>query len=147
MSHIDALLNCVDEQSRLLNEFIQTLEAEGAQLLESPSNEALGALTARKNDYAKRLAELDQSRAEALAGLGQPDTQAGIQAACADHPELLAAFDSLFEKTEHASQVNQTNGQILETFMAHNQQALDTLRSLMGQDLYDARGRLSKSRK
>ena len=144
MSHIDALLQCVDEQSALLNDFIQTLEAEGALLLETPSDEALAALTTRKNDYARRLAELDQARAAALAGLGHADDRAGIEAACADRPDLQAAFDALFERVEQASALNQTNGQILKTFMDHNQQALDTLRGLMGQDLYDARGRLSK---
>lgn len=143
MSHIDALLQCVDEQSALLNDFIQTL-AEGALLLETPSDEALAALTTRKNDYARRLAELDQARAAALAGLGHADDRAGIEAACADRPDLHAAFDTLFERVEQASALNQTNGQILKTFMDHNQQALDTLRGLMGQDLYDARGRLSK---
>jgi flagella synthesis protein FlgN len=144
MSHIDALLQCVDEQSALLNEFIQTLEAEGALLLETPSNEALAALTTRKNDYARRLAELDRTRAAVLAELGHADDRAGIEAVCADRPDLQAAFDTLFERVEQAGALNQTNGQILKTFMDHNQQALDTLRSLMGQDLYDARGRLSK---
>jgi flagella synthesis protein FlgN len=144
MSHIDALLHCVDEQSALLNDFIQTLEAEGALLLETPSNEALAALTTRKNDYARRLAELDQARAAALAGLGHADDRAGIEAACADRPDLQVAFDGLFERVEQASALNLANGQILKTFMDHNQQALDTLRGLMGQDLYDARGRLSR---
>ncbi|WP_298017676.1 flagella synthesis protein FlgN [uncultured Castellaniella sp.] len=144
MSHIDALLQCVDEQSELLNDFIQVLEAEGALLLETPSNEALGALTTRKNDYARRLSELDQARAATLASMGQADDRASIDVVCALHPDLRPAFDTLFERAAHASALNQDNGQILKTFMEHNQQALDTLRGLMGQDLYDARGRLSK---
>lgn len=144
MSHIDALLQCVDEQSELLNDFIQVLQAEGALLLETPSDEALGALTVRKNDYARRLGELDQVRATTLADMGQTDSRAGIDAVCALSPDLRAAFDTLFERAARASTLNQDNGQILKTFMEHNQQALDTLRGLMGQDLYDARGRLSK---
>ncbi|MBV2181177.1 MAG: flagellar protein FlgN [Castellaniella sp.] len=144
MSHIDALLQCVDEQSELLNDFIQTLEAEGAMLLETPSNEALGTLTTRKNDYARRLGELDQARAAALSGLGHADDRAGIDAACEAHPNLRPVFDALFARAEQASTLNQANGQILKSFMDHNQQALDTLRTLMGKDLYDARGRLSR---
>lgn len=144
MSHIDALLQCVDAQSELLNDFIQVLEAENALLLETPSNEALGSLTVRKNDYARRLGELDQARTTILTDMEQPDNAAGIEAVCALHPDLRSAFDHLFEQVAQASTLNQSNGQILTTFMEHNQQALDTLRSLMGQDLYDARGRLSK---
>ncbi|MGB6006915.1 flagella synthesis protein FlgN [Castellaniella sp.] len=144
MSHIDALLQCVDEQSELLNDFIQVLEAEGALLLETPSNEALGALTMRKNDYARRLGELDQTRAATLVSMGQADDRASIDTVCALHPDLRPAFDTLFERVAQASALNQDNGQILKAFMEHNQQALDTLRGLMGQDLYDARGRLSK---
>lgn len=144
MSHIDALLRCVDEQSELLDEFIQALEAEGAMLLETPSNEALGTLTARKNEYARRLGELDQARAAAMAALEQNDDHAGIAAVCAVHPDLRPAFDTLFERAEQASTLNRANGQILQSFVEHNQQALDTLRTLMGKDLYDARGRLSK---
>ncbi|WP_323017880.1 flagellar protein FlgN [Castellaniella sp.] len=144
MSHIDALLQCVDAQSELLNDFIQVLEAENALLLETPSNEALGSLTVRKNDYARRLGELDQARTTILTDMEQPDNAAGIEAVCALHPDLRSAFDGLFEQVAQASTLNQSNGQILKTFMEHNQQALDTLRSLMGQELYDARGRLSK---
>lgn len=144
MSHIDALLQCVDEQSELLNDFIQLLEAENALLLETPSNEALGSLTTRKNDYARRLGELDQARTTILSNMEQSDSRAGIEAVCALHPDLRPAFETLFEQAAHASALNQSNGQILQSFIEHNQQALDTLRSLMGQDLYDARGRLSK---
>ncbi|MGB6242165.1 MAG: flagellar protein FlgN [Castellaniella sp.] len=143
MSHIDALLQCVDEQSALLNDFIQLLEAENALLLETPSNEALGSLTTRKNDYARRLGELDQARSDLLTAMEQPADRAGIDTVCAMHPDLRPAFDMLFEQAAQASALNQSNGQILQTFIDHNQQALDTLRSLMGQDLYDARGRLS----
>lgn len=144
MSHIDALLRCVDEQSALLNEFIDTLQAEGDLLLGTPSNEALSALAIRKADYARRLAELDQSRSATLTDLGQPDNRDGIAAICAEYPDLQYAFETLFERAEQASTLNQANGETIKAFSERNQQALDTLRGLMGQDLYDAYGRLSK---
>jgi flagella synthesis protein FlgN len=40
--------------------------------------------------------------------------------------------------------LNQENGQILQTFIGHNQRALETLRALMGEELYDARGRMPR---
>lgn len=144
MSHIDALLRCVDEQTALLDDFIEALEAEGALLLETPSDEALGTLTTRKNDYARRLTELDQARAAALAALGQPNDRTGMDQVCRQYPGLQPAFDALFERATRASALNQANGRTLQTFMEHNQRALDTLRGLMGRDLYDARGRLSR---
>lgn len=143
MNHIDALLRCVDEQTALLDDFIATLEAEGAMLLETPSDEALGSLTTHKNDYARRLAELDQTRATMLAALGHPNDRTGMEQACRQHPHLRPAFDALFERATRASTINQANGHALQTLMTHNQRALDTLRSLMGRDLYDAHGRLS----
>jgi flagella synthesis protein FlgN len=144
MSHIDALLRCVDEQSALLDDFIQTLQAEGQLLLETPSDEALGTLTSRKNDYARRLAELDQTRAQGLAELGFQDTRDSIEAACAAHPDLRTAFDALWQRAGEAQSLNVQNGLILKTFIEHNQRALNTLRTLMGEDLYDARGRLPR---
>lgn len=141
MSHITALLRCVDEQSALLDDFIRTLQAEGQLLLETPSDEALGTLTSRKNEYARRLAELDEVRAEHLTELGYSDARDSIEAALTAHPELRAAFESLWQRAGEAQSLNQQNGQILQTFIRHNQRALDTLRTLMGEDLYDARGR------
>ncbi len=140
----DKLLQCVQAQSDLLDEFIQALEAESAALLDNPTNLALAELTQRKNDYAQRLAQLDQDRARILNELDQSDDAAGIDAVCAVYPELRAIFDALFERAGRAGRLNQDNGQILRTYMEHNQRALDTLHSLVNQDLYDARGRLRR---
>ncbi|WP_368639274.1 flagellar protein FlgN [Castellaniella ginsengisoli] len=140
----DDLLQCVQAQSALLDEFIQSLEAESAALLDAPTNLALAEQAQRKNDYAERLKHLDQNRIRILGELGQTDDADGIDAVCAVHPELREAFDALFERADRASRLNRDNGQILRTFMEHNQRALDTLHSLVNQDLYDARGRLPR---
>lgn len=142
----DKLLQCVQAQSDLLDEFIQTLEAESAALLDNPTNLALAELTVRKNDYAQRLAQLDQDRVGILNELEQSDDAAGIDAVCAVYPQLRTTFDALFERAGRAGRLNQENGQILQTYMEHNQRALDTLHALLNQDLYDARGRLPRRR-
>ena len=144
MSLADTLLQCVQAQSALLDEFIRALETESASLLDEPSNLTLAELTLRKNDYAERLRLLDRDRVRLLGELGQADDAAGIDAVCAVHPELRTAFDALFERVGRASRLNRDNGQVLRTFMEHNQRALDTLHSLINQDLYDARGRLRR---
>ena len=142
----EKLLQCVQAQSDLLDEFIQTLESESATLLDDPTNLALAELTVRKNDYAQRLAQLDQDRVAILNELDQSDDAAGIDAVCAVYPELRAIFDALFERAGRAGRLNRENGEILRTYMEHNQRALDTLHSLINQDLYDARGRLPRRR-
>ena len=142
----EQLLQCVQAQTALLDEFIQTLEAESAALLDDPTNLALAELTVRKNDYAQRLTQLDQNRIAILTELDQTDDAAGIDAVCAVYPELRTTFDALFERAGRAGRLNQENGDILRTYMEHNQRALDTLHSLINQDLYDARGRMPKRR-
>jgi flagella synthesis protein FlgN len=143
----DKLLQCVQAQSGLLDEFIQALEAESAALLDNPTNLALAELTQRKNDYAQRLTQLDQDRVRILNELDQNDDSAGIDAVCAVYPELRAIFDALFERAGRAGRLNHENGQILRTYIEHNQRALDTLHSLLNQDLYDAHGRLPPQRR
>lgn len=144
MGSAEALLRCVNEQSELLDDFIETLRVEGRLLLETPSDESLGTLTSRKNDYAHRLAELDGIRARELSAMGFTDTRGSIESACQAYPELQPAFESLWRRAAQAQSLNQENGQILQTFIGHNQRALETLRALMGEELYDARGRMPR---
>lgn len=139
-----SLLQCLTEQTSVVDEFIQALEDEAQNLLESSSNEQLIDLTQRKNTFATQLGELDEHRSECLGALGFDADLAGIQAACIAHPELQTPFDTLFARAREASTLNTQNGQIITTFLASNQRAVDTLRNLMGANLYDARGRLSK---
>ncbi|MGS1116422.1 flagella synthesis protein FlgN [Castellaniella sp. UC4442_H9] len=144
MGSAEALLRCVNEQSALLDDFIETLRVEGQLLLETPSDESLGTLTSRKNDYARRLAELDGIRSRELSVMGFTDTRDSIESACQAYPALQPAFESLWQRAAQAQSLNQENGQILQTFIGHNQRALETLRALMGEELYDARGRMPR---
>lgn len=139
-----SLQQCLTEQSSVVGEFIQALEDEARALLDSNPHEHLASLTEHKNTFAAQLTELDERRSEYLGTLGFESDQAGIEAACAAHPELRAPFDALFGLAREASALNAQNGQIITAFLASNQRAVDTLRNLMGEDLYNARGRLSK---
>lgn len=138
------LLQCLAEQTSVVSEFVQMLEDEAHTLLEPNPHEQLSNLTQRKNTFAAQLTALDERRSECLGALGFDSGLAGIEAACAAHPELEAPFDRLFELAREASSLNTQNGQIISVFLASNQRAVDTLRNLMGENMYDARGRLSK---
>jgi flagella synthesis protein FlgN len=81
-------------------------------------------------------------RHAALKALGFPNNRQGLQSAANAHSELQAAIENLLSIAATASELNASNGQIIDTFIAHNQQALETLRNLMGEgNIYDARGR------
>uniref|UniRef100_UPI00334132DE flagella synthesis protein FlgN n=1 Tax=Castellaniella defragrans TaxID=75697 RepID=UPI00334132DE len=140
----ETLRHCIDQQSALLREFIQTLNEESTLLLDSTPNETLDALTQRKHGYARQLAELDRERTEWLGRLGFAADRDGVEAAVFAHPILREPFDALLDLAGQASALNQQNGQILDIFLASNRRALDTLRRLMGEDLYDAKGRLAR---
>ncbi|HUH40863.1 MAG TPA: flagellar protein FlgN [Castellaniella sp.] len=141
---LDALLRCLDQQSALVRQFIQTLSQESQLLLDSTPNDTLESLTQRKNDYAQQLAELDHDRIDLLGRLGFGADRDGLEAAIFAHPELREPVDTLLDLAQQASELNQHNGQIIDTFLASNRRALETLRGLMGDDLYDAKGRLSR---
>lgn len=140
---MNQLLLCMTQQANTVRAFIQTLEDEADELLESVPNNVLTDITDRKGGYAAQLAGLDQRRAELLDTLGFTPDQAGIEAACRAYPQLRGPSEELFTLAHQAGELNRHNGQIINTFLAHNQRALATLRSLMGEDLYDAKGRPS----
>lgn len=141
---MDQILQCVARQAGIVQAFIQALEDEADKLLESVPNDLLIDMTNRKNSYAAQLNELDQHRAELLGVLGFASDRAGIRAACKTHPQLHEPFEELFALAHQAAELNRRNGQIIKTFLANNEHALATLRSLRGEDLYDAKGRLAK---
>ncbi|MDN5843528.1 MAG: flagellar protein FlgN [Alcaligenaceae bacterium] len=141
---LDSLIECVTTQTAVVREFIAVLENEARTLLDPGSDEQLIDLTQRKSDFAAQLAQLDQQRTELLGTLNFGADQSGIQAACTQFPTLAAPFETLFELARQAAELNQRNGQIIQAFLADNQRAMATLRSLMGDDLYDAKGRITK---
>lgn len=142
---VDLLADCVRAQTAVAREFIQVLETEAQNLLDSTSNDQLIDLTQRKTDFAAQLDRLDQQRAELLGALNFGTNQSGIQAACAQYPALAEPFEALFALAREAGELNQRNGQIIQAFLADNQRAMATLRSLMGDDLYDSKGRIRPS--
>ncbi|QAA92924.1 flagella synthesis protein FlgN [Pollutimonas thiosulfatoxidans] len=140
-SNIAQLLACLETETSLVNEFIVLLESEAQILAEGGDAEALADSTARKNIYADQLTRANETRLALLTALGYSADRNGLDAAAHDHPSLQSASQHLLERTRIAGELNTSNGTIIDSFLAHNQQALDTLRVLAGQgDLYDASG-------
>jgi flagella synthesis protein FlgN len=136
------LQTCLDTEIALVQEFLAVLELETAVLTEGRGEAALADTTARKNHYADQLAAVGERRQTLLSALGYSADKAGLDAVSHAHPELRASCTLLLEKARQASDLNTSNGIIIDTFLQHNQQALDALRSLAGIGaLYDASGR------
>ncbi|MBB5213402.1 flagella synthesis protein FlgN [Parapusillimonas granuli] len=135
----------LQEELGLIQEFNTVLEAE-AEALTAGNDDALAASTARKNQYAERLAEAGRRRNGLLGRLGYEPDQPGLDAACAAHPSLRAGSRALLDEARRGRDLNTANGILIDTFLAHNQQTLDALRQLAGiGDLYDAKGRSRSS--
>lgn len=147
MNYLDTLIECIKAQNNLLEEFIEALQEENSALLADPSNELLISITTKKNDYAARLDKLDKSRTRNLNQLGFKDSQDGVREAIGQFPILELSFARLWELVEIADEINRENGTIISTFMEHNQRAMNTLKSLMEMDLYDASGKFKSTNK
>ncbi len=133
---------CLNQEITLVKEFTQLLEQEAQLLLDAAPTEALTQNTAEKNRLADQIAAWDEQRLSLLTTLGYSPDKDGLNAAAAQHANINDSCQTLYQLADNARQLNANNGQLITTFMTHNQQALDTLARLAdpGQ-LYDASGR------
>lgn len=139
---VSQLQQCLEQEHDLVLSFIAVLEEEALALENGGDTDALADSTEAKNRYADHLMLVAQERLGLLTQLGYPGDKAGLDAAVHDRPELRELSQALLEKAETASRLNASNGITINTFLAHNQQALDMVRGLVGaSNLYDASGR------
>ncbi|NYT61977.1 flagellar protein FlgN [Alcaligenaceae bacterium] len=139
------LQKCLEEEVALVQTFITVLEAEAQALTEAGTTDALSDSTDQKNHYADQLMMVADKRQLLLTQLGYSDDKAGLDTAANEHASLRLHYQSLLEKAQIADDLNTANGSIIDNFLAHNQQALDTLRTLAGAgNLYDASGRANR---
>lgn len=143
MSPADHLHNCLKTELELATQFIAILEQENQILLEPATNDqALADITQQKNLHAEKLIAAGNDRETALKALGVEPTREGLEQVVALNPELRPTFTDLMAAATQASELNASNGLIIDTFIAHNQQTLETLRNLVGEGtIYDAQGR------
>lgn len=133
---------CLNQEISLVKEFTQLLEQEAQLLLGAAPTQALSENTAEKNRLADQIAAWDEQRLSLLTALGHSPDKDGLNAIAAQHSEINATCQTLYELADGARQLNDSNGQLIKTFMTHNQQALDTLARLADPGhLYDASGR------
>lgn len=139
---VQRLQACLDQEIILVDVFMQLLQEESDALLNGGDIATLNASTTKKNSHADQISAWDDQRQALLTELGYSTDKAGLDAAAVAHPTLRATCETLYHKADKANQMNASNGHIIATLMAHNQEAIDTLKRLAdpGQ-VYDASGR------
>jgi flagella synthesis protein FlgN len=136
------LKNLLEQESSLVEQFISILQREAEALTQTESHDALSATTSEKNHFAALLVQSEQTREAQLKVLGFGAGKTGLDAACVAHPELQEVCHKLIDLASQADQYNAANGAIIDTYLKHNQEMLDTLYSLANRgNLYDASGR------
>ncbi|WP_353173866.1 flagella synthesis protein FlgN [Paracandidimonas soli] len=146
-SAISRLESLFATETALMREFIAILQKE-AEVLATPAvGDALNATTASKNTLAQQLSASAASRHAIYEELGYKDKDASNARLRQDHPALNPAIDALAQAAQQAHEINEDNGIVIDAYLKYNQQAMNELRILAGQDLplYDASGRARQS--
>jgi flagella synthesis protein FlgN len=122
---IQAYINLLDEEARVLGESIFAKLPELAQL---------------KSDAAAQITALEQQRDQLQQGLGYPTGRAGVEAACAvGGPELVKAWQDVLVSAVEAHARNHRNGVMIHTQLDFTRQTLGFLQA-SGQPLYGPDG-------
>ncbi len=140
------LLSALTAERAALLGFIALLEREQGMLVENLTDQLLE-LSEQKSTNALALNELTETR-RALLQKSFPQLDAGaIRAWLEMHsPEGLAMWQEILVLAEHAQQLNQTNGELIQTKLRRNQQLLTVLSNAVNKaNLYGPDGQTSFS--
>jgi len=125
----------LSEEAALLRDFLVLLEGEQKALAEGDVDRLLP-LAEDKNRCFARLAALGEARVKALAAAGLPASREGMDSWLERQPDaarLRREWQSFLGLADRARALNQTNGQLITTRLAHNQQALAALMAAANQ--------------
>ena len=145
-NRLNDLFLCLASQNKSLERFIAVLEKENAVLRDAPSEADLETLSHEKMLFSRELAEQDQQRKNLLRSLGLEDTRDAIEGLGQHDARLIPIFTRLLQNADTAQTLNRRNGAILQSLLEHNEKTVRALHALTGDDLYDARGKLTGKR-
>lgn len=128
------LLDALTAEAEILERFVAILEQEQKLLIGSDIN-AVNPLLEQKSTLIAELTEAGRRRETALTELGIAADKKAIEAwMVGATSETQAAWRKLMELARTANQFNNSNGQIINTRMQYNQQALSVLMSAANAD-------------
>ncbi len=130
-ARFNAFLASLKREFEAFRQFHQILSAEHAALVRGDADELL-VLAQRKNERVLELTHLAEARDRYRAELAGNTNQLGITAWLeaydpTDQHHAGKLWRDLIELARTAKELNQSNGQLIHTRLAHNQQALTVL--------------------
>lgn len=121
------LLSALTAEHKALSGFVALLESEQKMLVENLTDQLLE-LSEKKSADALALNKLAETRRGLLKNnlpqLGADTIRVWLRT---HSPEGLAVWEKILVLAEQAQQVNQTNGELIQMKLRHNQQALTVL--------------------
>lgn len=142
----DALESIFQRQLENTRLFLDLLEEEQAQLL-SGCIDNLALLVADKDRVVHQLSRLDAQLNQHLVALGFSEGAQGIKAwVAANYPEPgdFRIWEELLDLTYLARQLNQTNANIISTWLQYTRQTLGALYNAAGHvTLYGPKGQMA----
>lgn len=129
-----ALTAAISAETAALQRFIAVLEQE-QQLLIGGDADAVLPLLEQKTELITLLGNAGQQREAALRTLGVEPQKAAMEAWFAGvgvDADLQARWQTLLGLAQQANQINSINGQLINTRLQHNQQALSILMNAAG---------------
>lgn len=122
-----ALLTALSTELSALQSFVVLLEREQEMLLGNQTDQLLGLAEQKSNDAIK-LNQIAETRISLLQpNIPQLNSQTIQFWLTENQPESLFIWLTIDNLTKHAQQLNQTNGELIQMKLRHNQQALTVL--------------------
>lgn len=143
-SSVTQLLTAFNTESKALESFVALLEKEQAMLVENLTDQLLK-LSEQKTIQAVTLNELAQARRALLQknipSLSLDSINVWLKSNC---PEGLISWQKILTLAKNSQQLNQTNGELIQLKLRHNQQSLTVLNSAFNKaNLYGPDGQAS----
>jgi flagella synthesis protein FlgN len=134
-------MNVLQQEQAALDQFIELLQQEQAALVAADVDK-LQALSELKQQLSEHLNALAQQRVAQQERAGFSADAAGTRAwLAAQGTSVVDAWNKLLATAQSARDLNLTNGQLIQTHMQHNHQALAALMGAANRlDVYGADG-------
>lgn len=138
-----SLASLLTDQRQRLDALISLLSNEQNLLTQGDiDGDALSQVAHEKQSLLAELERIETVRRNVQKRLGYDGGAIGARSAAVD-AGCQTAWESLLEKSERASRMNELTGQMLSVRMKHNQAMLDYIRQIAEKTLYKPDGRNS----
>ncbi|CAO1658531.1 MULTISPECIES: flagella synthesis protein FlgN [Halomonadaceae] len=138
-----SLASLLTDQRQRLDALISLLSNEQNLLTQGDiDGDALAQVAHEKQSLLAELERIETVRRNVQKRLGYDEGAIGARSAAVD-AGCQTAWESLLEKSERASRMNELTGQMLSVRMKHNQAMLDYIRQIAEKTLYKPDGRNS----